>query len=246
MDVPAPRRRRRRGDAAEGRRQGVGGHGGRRARGAVDDGAAEDAPREARRRGAAQPATPTRRPARPSRRAPCAPRSPPRRARASRRPRRRRRRSRPRRRRRTGPVYASPSVRRLARERASTSSTIQGTGRRGRISPEDLDGDGGAPRRAAPAAAPAAPRRCAARRSASTLTRIQQRSRGEPLDRVADDPARHAPRGRRHHRPRGVPQAAQRRAVRREGHDGRAAAEGVRRRRSTRSRASPRRSTATS
>jgi pyruvate dehydrogenase E2 component (dihydrolipoamide acetyltransferase) len=53
-----------------------------------------------------------------------------------------------------GPVYASPSVRRLARERGIDLSTVKGTGRKGRITKEDLDGAEGAP--AEPAAAPAA------------------------------------------------------------------------------------------
>jgi pyruvate dehydrogenase E2 component (dihydrolipoamide acetyltransferase) len=48
-----------------------------------------------------------------------------------------------------GPVYASPSVRRLARERGIDLSTVQGTGRKGRITKEDLDLD-----RDRPAAAP--------------------------------------------------------------------------------------------
>lgn len=48
------------------------------------------------------------------------------------------------------PVYASPSVRRLARERAIDLTTVTGSGRRGRIVPEDLD------RPAQPQAAPAA------------------------------------------------------------------------------------------
>ena len=42
-----------------------------------------------------------------------------------------------------GPVYASPSVRRLARERGVDLATITGSGRRGRIVPEDLDRAGG-------------------------------------------------------------------------------------------------------
>jgi pyruvate dehydrogenase E2 component (dihydrolipoamide acetyltransferase) len=49
-----------------------------------------------------------------------------------------------------GPVYASPSVRRLARERGIDLSTVQGTGRKGRITKADLDGPV-----AAPAEAPA-------------------------------------------------------------------------------------------
>lgn len=48
------------------------------------------------------------------------------------------------------PVYASPSVRRLARERGIDLTTVTGSGRRGRIVPEDLD------RLAQPQAPPAA------------------------------------------------------------------------------------------
>jgi len=48
------------------------------------------------------------------------------------------------------PPYASPAVRRLARERGMDLSDVQGSGRKGRITKEDLDGTGGAP---APAAA---------------------------------------------------------------------------------------------
>jgi pyruvate dehydrogenase E2 component (dihydrolipoamide acetyltransferase) len=54
-----------------------------------------------------------------------------------------------------GPVYASPSVRRLARERGIDLSTIEGTGRKGRITKEDLDAEPkAAPSQAEPAAAP--------------------------------------------------------------------------------------------
>jgi pyruvate dehydrogenase E2 component (dihydrolipoamide acetyltransferase) len=54
-----------------------------------------------------------------------------------------------------GPVYASPSVRRLARERGIDLSTITGTGRKGRITKEDLDAKPeAAPSKAEPAAAP--------------------------------------------------------------------------------------------
>jgi pyruvate dehydrogenase E2 component (dihydrolipoamide acetyltransferase) len=52
-----------------------------------------------------------------------------------------------------GPVYASPSVRRLARERGIDLATVAGTGRKGRITKDDLDLDRPA---AAPVAAPAA------------------------------------------------------------------------------------------
>ena len=48
-----------------------------------------------------------------------------------------------------GPVYASPSVRRLARERGIDLTTITGSGRKGRIVPEDLDRPAG--EQAAPA-----------------------------------------------------------------------------------------------
>ncbi len=53
------------------------------------------------------------------------------------------------------PPYASPAVRRLARERDIDLSTVKGTGRKGRITKEDLEG-GGAPAEAeaAPAKAP--------------------------------------------------------------------------------------------
>jgi pyruvate dehydrogenase E2 component (dihydrolipoamide acetyltransferase) len=56
-----------------------------------------------------------------------------------------------------GPVYASPSVRRLARERGIDLAAIQGTGRKGRITKEDLDGPATAPAQVggAPTAAPA-------------------------------------------------------------------------------------------
>src|SRR4051794_20278837 len=54
-----------------------------------------------------------------------------------------------------GPPYASPSVRRLARERRIDLSTIEGSGRKGRITKEDLERPAAAP--AAPAAAPGAP-----------------------------------------------------------------------------------------
>ena len=95
--------------------------------------------------------------------------------------------------------------------------------------PQGPDHEGGprAWRRAAPAAAAAgrapAGGRGRARGAHPHPAALARRARAL----VADDPARHPERGRRHHRARGVPQAAQRRAVRREGDDGRAAAEGV-------------------
>jgi pyruvate dehydrogenase E2 component (dihydrolipoamide acetyltransferase) len=69
------------------------------------------------------------------------------------------------------PVYASPGVRRLARERGIDLSTVQGSGRKGRITKEDLE-RGGAP---APALAGTAPPAGEGERVA--LTRIQQLSR---------------------------------------------------------------------
>jgi pyruvate dehydrogenase E2 component (dihydrolipoamide acetyltransferase) len=69
------------------------------------------------------------------------------------------------------PVYASPSVRRLARERGVDLSTIQGSGRKGRITKEDLERPAGA----APAAAGPAP--AAGQGERVPLTRIQLLSR---------------------------------------------------------------------
>jgi pyruvate dehydrogenase E2 component (dihydrolipoamide acetyltransferase) len=69
------------------------------------------------------------------------------------------------------PVYASPSVRRLARERGIDLSSIEGSGRKGRITKEDLEQP---TPKAAPAAA-AAPSPGKGERV--PLTRIQQLSR---------------------------------------------------------------------
>ena len=66
------------------------------------------------------------------------------------------------------PVYASPAVRRLARERGIDLTTIQGSGRKGRITKEDLE-------RPAPKAAPAPV--AAGEGERVQLTRIQQLSR---------------------------------------------------------------------
>ena len=55
------------------------------------------------------------------------------------------------------------------------------------------------------------------------LTPDPEDQRPEPRPQLGDDPARHAQRRGGHHRARGVPQAAQRRAVRGQGDDGRAA-----------------------
>jgi pyruvate dehydrogenase E2 component (dihydrolipoamide acetyltransferase) len=56
------------------------------------------------------------------------------------------------------PAYASPSARRLARERGIDLSRIQGSGRKGRITAEDVEkaGSEGAPAEGAPQGAPAA------------------------------------------------------------------------------------------
>jgi pyruvate dehydrogenase E2 component (dihydrolipoamide acetyltransferase) len=66
------------------------------------------------------------------------------------------------------PVYASPAVRRLARERGIDLSAIQGSGRKGRITKEDLE------RPAPKAAAAPVP---AGEGERAQLTRIQQLSR---------------------------------------------------------------------
>lgn len=52
-----------------------------------------------------------------------------------------------------GPIYASPSVRRLARELGVDLTTVTGTGRKGRIVPEDVKQAKESPAKAAPAAA---------------------------------------------------------------------------------------------
>jgi pyruvate dehydrogenase E2 component (dihydrolipoamide acetyltransferase) len=72
------------------------------------------------------------------------------------------------------PVYASPSVRRLARERGIDLSAIQGSGRKGRITKEDLERP--APQ-AQPAAAAPGPAPSPGAGERVPLTRIQQLSR---------------------------------------------------------------------
>jgi pyruvate dehydrogenase E2 component (dihydrolipoamide acetyltransferase) len=68
-----------------------------------------------------------------------------------------------------GTLYASPSVRRLARERGIDLHAVQGTGRNGRITVEDVE----RPAAPAPAAAPA-PLPAAGKGERVPLTRIQQ------------------------------------------------------------------------
>jgi pyruvate dehydrogenase E2 component (dihydrolipoamide acetyltransferase) len=71
------------------------------------------------------------------------------------------------------PIYASPAVRRMAREKGIDLTTIQGTGRKGRITKEDLEQP---TPKAAPAAAPA-PAPAPGEGERVPLTRIQQLSR---------------------------------------------------------------------
>jgi pyruvate dehydrogenase E2 component (dihydrolipoamide acetyltransferase) len=81
-----------------------------------------------------------------------------------------------------GPVYASPSVRRLARELSIDLSAVEGSGRGGRIVPEDVEAYANGDRAAAPAAAAAAAAaaepagRPVAGEERVALTRIQKRS----------------------------------------------------------------------
>jgi pyruvate dehydrogenase E2 component (dihydrolipoamide acetyltransferase) len=71
------------------------------------------------------------------------------------------------------PPYASPAVRRLARERGIDLSAIEGSGRKGRITKEDLEKPSGAP--AGPAAAPApAPVAAGERTERVELSRIKK------------------------------------------------------------------------
>ena len=68
------------------------------------------------------------------------------------------------------PIYASPAVRRLAREKGIDLATVQGSGRKGRITKEDLEKPADSAPKAAPAPSPGEGERVA-------LTRIQQLSR---------------------------------------------------------------------
>jgi pyruvate dehydrogenase E2 component (dihydrolipoamide acetyltransferase) len=73
------------------------------------------------------------------------------------------------------PVYASPAVRRLARERGIDLSSIEGTGRKGRITKEDLEQP--TPEAAPAPAAAAGPAPSPGKGERVPLTRIQQLSR---------------------------------------------------------------------
>ena len=110
-----------------------------------------------------------------------------------------------------------------ARARRRSRARVTGSGPKGRILKEDVQGfvkqalAGGARRapRAAPAAAsaisgcPPGPRstsRSSARSRSKPLSRIQKISGARARAQLGDDPARHAARRGRHHRARGLPQ----------------------------------------
>ena len=95
--------------------------------------------------------------------------------------------------------------------RGSTSRRSQGTGRKGRITKEDVDAAGRGARRRAGARARRDVGRRSARRARAAVAH-QEDLRPAPAAELADDPARHPARRGRHHRPRGVPQADQRRS----------------------------------
>ena len=205
----------------QGRRQGVQGQRGRDARRRRRRRAADRAGRRAAPRAAAAAAA-----------APRAPR-PPRRAgrEDGRRPPRCRRTSRPRRK---GALpHASPTIRKLARELGVPLDEVKGSGPKGRITQEDVQGfvkarDGRHARRprrrrrrrrrGAPPAAAAFPGLLAwpqvdftkfgADRAQGPVA-DQEDQRRQPASQLGADPARHQPRRRRHHRARGVPRRDQ-------------------------------------
>ena len=119
---------------------------------------------------------------------------------------------------------------------ASTLANVKGTGRKGRITKEDVEkaktaaGDRGEGGRAAVRDRPLARGRLREVRPDRPRAAVadQEDQRPEPGPQLGHDPARHPQRRGRHHRPRGVPQADQLRAGRRQGDDGRAAGEGLR------------------
>ena len=155
-----------------------------------------------------------------------------------------------------GPVYASPAVRRMAREMGVGLQGVQGSGRKGRITKDDVK-----QAKERPAAAPGEGAAIPGLNLAPwpkvdfakygeiervPLSRIKKISGPNVARNWVDDSARHPQRRGGHHRPRGVPQADQCRAAGREGDDGRAPGEGLRRLAASSSRTSTRRSTVTS
>ena len=134
------------------------------------------------------------------------------------------------------PVRAAPRARARRRPRAACrapaarAASRRRTSTRGRGRPRRRAG-AARRRRAGPRpAAVAAGRLREVRRGRARAAHAGSRSSrgGEPRAQLGRHPARHPQRRGGHHRARGVPQAAQRRADRRQGDDGRAAAEGVR------------------
>ena len=149
--------------------------------------------------------------------------------------------------------HASPSMRKLARELGVPLDEVKGSGPKGRITQEDVQGfvkavmsrrgaDRGAGGQGAAPAAAAAARPGPAAVAEGRLREVrpdraqgpvahQEDQRRQPASQLGDDPARHQPRRRRHHRPRGVPRLDQQgeREVGRQGDDARLPDQGVRR-----------------
>ena len=118
--------------------------------------------------------------------------------------------------------YAGPSVRKRARELGIDLHEVKGTGRRGRILPEDVANFTKAPAvdtpaRSAPDGAELGllpwPRSISQVRADRDQTALadQENLRPDPASQLGDDPARHQSRRVRHHRYRGIPQTAQQR-----------------------------------
>ena len=124
-----------------------------------------------------------------------------------------------------GLAYAGPGVRKLARELGVDLGRVKGSGNKGRILREDVESFA----KGAPAAAKPRPRGTAgggvggidllpwpkvdftkfgADRNQAAVAH-QEDLRREPAPQLGDDPARHQPRRRRHHRPRSLPRATQ-------------------------------------
>ena len=138
------------------------------------------------------------------------------------------------------PPYASPAVRRLARELGVDLSRDprlrpQGPDHQGGRAQAAAEGDGSARgggghrgRRPGPRAVAEGQLRALRRDRAPAADPDPEDQRPEPGPQLGDDPARHPQRRGGHHRAGGVPQAHQRRAVRGQGDDGRAAGQGRR------------------